>query len=116
MPATEHEIGIRNLGERLRHIGFPCNDCVYLALGERRRKTELRPDVLDREILVFHLGATQYHLEEFVGCLPAREADLLALEIGYFARLDARALFGNDGERIIAIVASGIVHDESDHL
>ena len=64
----------------------------------------------------FMLVAAQHHLEIFVGGLPARQADGLALEIGELAGLDAPALLGDDGERVVAIVARGVVHDQADHL
>ena len=40
----------------------------------------------------------------------------LALEIGDLAGLDAPALLGDDGKRIVAVVAGGVVHDEADNL
>ncbi len=62
-------------------------------------------------VFVFHLGAAQHHLEIFVGGLPAREADLLALEIAELAGLDAPALLGDDGERVsqLSLVASFMI-------
>ncbi len=116
MAAADHLIRIRHLRQHLRHIGLPRHHRVDLALGQRRGEAELRPDVLDGELLVFHLGAAQHHLEILVGGLPARQPDLLALEIGQLAALDAPALLGDDGERCVAIVFGGVVHDETDHL
>ena len=107
---------IRHLRQHLSDVRLPRHHRVDLALGQRGGETELRPDVLDGELLVFHLGAAQHHLEIFVGGLPAREPDLLALEISQLAGRDAPALLGDNGERVVAIVASGVVHDETDHL
>ena len=47
---------------------------------------------------------------------PAREADRLSLQIADLADLDAPALFGDDGERRIAMIVGRVVHDEADDL
>ena len=116
MAAADHQKGSGHFGQHLRDIRLPRHHRVDLALLERRREAELRPDVLDVDVLVFHLRAAQHHLGIFVRGLAEGEADLLAFEVGDLAGLDAPALFGDDGERIVAMIAGGVVHDQADHL
>ena len=116
LPAADDEIGLGHLGQRLRHVRLPGHDGVDLAFFQRRRQAELRPDVLDGDVIVLHPGAAKHHLEIFVGRLAARETDGLALEIADLADIDAPALLGDDGERRIAMIVGGVVHDQADDL
>jgi len=114
-PANDQE-RVGDLIEQRRDIGLPRHHRVDPALLQGRRQAELRPDVLDGQVLVFHAGAAQHHLEIFVGRLPARESDALALQVGDLAGIDAGALTRDDGERLIGVVAGRIVHDDADHF
>src|SRR6516225_6534179 len=66
---------VGNLLEHCGDIGLPRHHRIDLALLQGRRQSELRPDVLNGKVFVFHTSAAQHHLKVFVGCLPAREPD-----------------------------------------
>src|SRR5215467_8050616 len=114
--AADDQERIGDLLKYRRDVGLPRHHRIDLALLEGWCQAELRPDILDGQVLVFHAGAAQYHLEIFVRRLPPREPDPLALEVRDFADIDAATLAGDDSERLVGVVAGGVVHNDADHL